>query len=109
MANNLSERAIAMERDAGPKPTQRRSSGVESSGPGERALAMARELVAWVKDDGDWWDEPSLMALNGGEISLLVTSTEAALGGSEVNCLRCWMAAASVVELVMIMPSEELY
>lgn len=89
---------MAIERDAGPKPTQRRSSGVESSGPGERALAMARELVAWVRDDGDGWEEPSLVALNGAEISLLVTSTGAALEGSEVNCSRCWTAAPSVAD-----------
>ena len=80
---------MAMERDAGPKPTHKRSNGAESSGPGERALAIARELVAWVRDDGDGCEEPSLTPLNGAEISLLATSTGAALDGSEVICSRC--------------------
>lgn len=53
MAKSLSERAMAMDRAAGPKPTQRRSSGEPSFGPGERAFAIAKELVAWEVEGGD--------------------------------------------------------
>lgn len=44
---------MAMDRAAGPKPTQRRSSGEPSFGPGERAFAIAKELVAWEVEGGD--------------------------------------------------------
>lgn len=42
----MSASAIPIERDAGPKPMQRRSNGSEEV-PGESWAAMSREVRAW--------------------------------------------------------------